>query len=105
MCWTSPLAAPQPGCGSGWSGLRSPATRARLPERSRAARRRSPQPPPTTDGRIASLGPDVIASGTYRLIFDTGGYLARLRGYGGVHRRYVQDAAFFPEVTVTFAVS
>ncbi len=54
------------------------------------------------DGRIASLGPDVIASGTYRLIFDTGGYLARLRG-GGCSE--TQDAAFFPEVTVTFAVA
>jgi 5-hydroxyisourate hydrolase len=51
-------------------------------------------------GRIAGLGPEVIASGTYRLIFDTGGYLARQRGNaaGGT-------GAFFPEVTVTFAVA
>jgi 5-hydroxyisourate hydrolase len=54
------------------------------------------------DGRIASLGPDVIAPGTYRLIFDTGGYLARQPGLGwsGAANR-----AFFPEVTVTFAVA
>jgi len=44
------------------------------------------------DGRVASLGPEAIAPGTYRLIFDTGGYSA---GTG----------AFFPEVTVTFAVT
>jgi 5-hydroxyisourate hydrolase len=58
----------------------------------------------TTDdgGRIASLGPDVIASGTYRLIFDTGGYLTRQRGDGSSQ---TPDAVFFPEVTVTFAVA
>jgi 5-hydroxyisourate hydrolase-like protein (transthyretin family) len=32
------------------------------------------------DGRVASLGPDAIAPGIYRLIFDTGGYLTRPRG-------------------------
>jgi 5-hydroxyisourate hydrolase len=51
------------------------------------------------DGRIASLGPEVIAPGTYRLIFDTGGYLARQPAGSG------SGAAFFPEVTVTFAVA
>ena len=51
------------------------------------------------DGRIAGLGPEVIAPGTYRLIFDTGGYLSRqLAGSGG-------GPAFFPEVAVTFAVA
>lgn len=53
-------------------------------------------------GRIARLGPDVIAPGTYRLIFDTGGYLARQDGD-------VADGSdtgpFFPEVTVTFTVT
>jgi 5-hydroxyisourate hydrolase len=53
-------------------------------------------------GRIASLGPDVIAPGTYRLIFDTGGYLARQPGDGSSG---AGNAAFFPEVTVTFAVA
>jgi 5-hydroxyisourate hydrolase len=54
------------------------------------------------DGRIASLGPEVVAPGTYRLIFDTGGYLMRQRGdsTGGAGAE-----AFFPEVTVTFMVA
>jgi 5-hydroxyisourate hydrolase len=58
----------------------------------------------TTDagGRIASLGPEVIEPGTYRLIFDTGRYLARRCGNSG---REAGNAAFFPEVTVTFAVA
>jgi 5-hydroxyisourate hydrolase len=54
------------------------------------------------DGRVASLGPEAIAPGTYRLIFDTGGYLTRQRGdpaSGG------GSGVFFPEVTVTFAVT
>jgi 5-hydroxyisourate hydrolase len=42
------------------------------------------------DGRVASLGPEALPAGTYRLIFDTGGYLAQ---------------AFFPEVTITFTVA
>jgi 5-hydroxyisourate hydrolase len=54
------------------------------------------------DGRIAGLGPDRISAGTYRLVFDTGGYLARQPGRNGTDTG--QDAAFFPEVTVTFAV-
>ena len=59
----------------------------------------------TTDanGRIASLGPAVIGPGTYRLIFDTGGYLARQRASAG-RASGPEIAAFFPEVTVTFAV-
>lgn len=53
-------------------------------------------------GRIASLGPEVVEPGIYRLIFDTGGYLARRRGGSGSG---TESAAFFPEVTVTFAVA
>jgi 5-hydroxyisourate hydrolase len=53
-----------------------------------------------TDGRIASLGPEVIAAGIYRLIFHTGGYLAGQHGGSGVG-----TAAFFPEVAVTFTVA
>lgn len=58
----------------------------------------------TTDagGRIAGLGPEDIAPGTYRLIFDTGGYLARQRGDSSSG---TDSAAFFPEITVTFAVA
>ena len=70
----------------------------------------------TTDagGRITSLGPEVVEPGTYRLIFDTGGYLARQRdgshGDSGSHgdtagENGTESAAFFPEVTVTFAVA
>jgi 5-hydroxyisourate hydrolase len=51
------------------------------------------------DGRIASLGPDVIAPGTYQLIFDTGSYLTRQGG------RETGTAPFFPEVTITFSVA
>jgi 5-hydroxyisourate hydrolase len=66
----------------------------------------------TTDagGRIAGLGPEVVEPGTYRLIFDTGGYLARQRkgsdsDGGGRSSGGTESAAFFPEVTVTFAVA
>jgi 5-hydroxyisourate hydrolase len=55
------------------------------------------------DGRIASLGPEAIAPGTYRLIFDTGDYLVRQRGDGASGAG--TGAAFFPEVTVTFTVA
>jgi 5-hydroxyisourate hydrolase len=57
----------------------------------------------TTDagGRIAGLGPEFVGAGTYRLVFDTGGYLARQRSNSGTGPA---EAAFFPEVTVTFAV-
>ncbi len=46
------------------------------------------------DGRIKSLGPDQLSSGTYRLGFDTGSYY-----------RAAGIETFFPEVTLTFAVS
>jgi 5-hydroxyisourate hydrolase len=55
-----------------------------------------------TDGRIAGLGPEVIAPGTYRLIFDTGGYLSRQRGEGA---SVAGTQVFFPEVTATFIVT
>jgi 5-hydroxyisourate hydrolase len=55
-----------------------------------------------TDGRIASLGPEVIAAGIYRLVFHTGGYLA---GQHGGSDSGTGPAAFFPEVTVTFTVA
>jgi 5-hydroxyisourate hydrolase len=42
------------------------------------------------DGRVSDLGPAVIQPGTYRLVFDTGGY------FGG--------EAFFPEAAVTFRI-
>jgi 5-hydroxyisourate hydrolase len=67
-----------------------------------------------SDGRIASLGPEVIAPGTYRLVFDTGGYLARQRGDKASSTEADADAAvgtdtgsdpFFPEVTATFTVA
>ena len=47
------------------------------------------------DGRAGDLGPAELDAGTYRLVFDTGGYFA---GQG-------DQAAFFPEVTVTFALA
>jgi 5-hydroxyisourate hydrolase len=46
------------------------------------------------DGRIRGLGPPRLPAGTYRLVFETGPYLA-----GQGHR-----AAFFPEVIITFAL-
>ena len=42
------------------------------------------------DGRVADLGPERLAPGTYRLRFDTGAY--------------ARGAAFFPEVVVAFVV-
>ena len=45
------------------------------------------------DGRISDFGVASLAEGTYRLVFDTGGYLAGAGDRG----------AFFPEVVVTFS--
>ncbi|WP_406233807.1 hydroxyisourate hydrolase [Nocardia sp. NBC_01009] len=45
------------------------------------------------DGRIGALG-GTLAAGTYRLVFDTGSYFARLR-----------VDSFFPEVSITFVVT
>lgn len=46
------------------------------------------------DGRVSALGPDALLPGDYRLEFATGGYLAR-----------TGSAAFYPRVTVDFAVT
>ena len=46
------------------------------------------------DGRIREIGPAHVPAGTYRFIFDTGGYFAA----GG-------RETFFPEVTITFSVT
>lgn len=44
-----------------------------------------------TDGRVRDLGPERLAAGVYRLIFDTGSYLG--------------PEAFFPEITVSFRIA
>jgi 5-hydroxyisourate hydrolase len=61
----------------------------------------------TTDsgGRVTSLGPERIGPGTYRLVFDTGGYQARQSRQGTDHAASVRETAFFPEVAVTFTVA
>jgi 5-hydroxyisourate hydrolase len=46
------------------------------------------------DGRVASLGPDRIGPGTYRLVFDTAGYFGR-----------TGRPCFFPEVSLSFVVA
>ncbi|BAK35227.1 5-hydroxyisourate hydrolase [Microlunatus phosphovorus NM-1] len=46
------------------------------------------------DGRIASLGPEVLPTGTYHVVFDTGAYFAG-RGVD----------TFYPSVTITIAVA
>jgi len=45
------------------------------------------------DGRIGDLGPETLASGTYRITFDTGGYFAK-----------TNTPTFYPEVTITFEI-
>ena len=45
------------------------------------------------DGRVKDIGPPRLPPGIYRLVFATAGYFAGL-----------DRPAFFPEVTVTFAV-
>lgn len=49
----------------------------------------------TTDaqGRVKDLGPERLASGTYRLRFNTGAYFAGLN-----------TETFFPEVSLTFTL-
>ncbi|MHC5795410.1 hydroxyisourate hydrolase [Lacisediminihabitans sp. FW035] len=44
------------------------------------------------DGRIASLGPDALTPGDYRLVFDTGSW------FGGAPN-------FFPRVTIDFTLA
>ncbi|WP_206787067.1 hydroxyisourate hydrolase [Amycolatopsis sp. MtRt-6] len=43
------------------------------------------------DGRVRDLGPETLAPGSYRLVFDTGTYLG--------------PDAFFPEVALTFRIT
>jgi 5-hydroxyisourate hydrolase len=45
------------------------------------------------DGRVAGLGPDLLESGRYRLVFDIEAYAER-----------TDRDRFFPEVSVTFEV-
>jgi len=45
------------------------------------------------DGRVAELGPDSLAPGTYRVVFDTGTYFARAGQRG-----------FYPEVAISFRI-
>jgi 5-hydroxyisourate hydrolase len=45
-------------------------------------------------GRVAELGPDDLAIGRYRLVFDTGPYFSA-----------TGDEAFHPQVTVDFEIS
>jgi 5-hydroxyisourate hydrolase len=62
----------------------------------------------TTDsaGRIASLGSEQVRPGTYRLVFDTGGYQARQSQQGSTDdAAMAPEVPFFPEVTVTFTIA
>ncbi|WP_033294794.1 hydroxyisourate hydrolase [Amycolatopsis jejuensis] len=43
------------------------------------------------DGRIRDLGPETLAPGGYRLVFDTADYLG--------------PQAFFPDITITFRIT
>ena len=45
------------------------------------------------DGRVASLGPDTLPAGEYRLEFQTGGYFAA-----------AARSTFYPRVTIDFVV-
>ena len=45
------------------------------------------------DGRVRDFGPDGLPPGTYRVVFDTGGYFARTGRRG-----------FYPEVAISFSV-
>ena len=47
------------------------------------------------DGRVRAIGPQRLEPGTYRLVFGTAEYFARLDQPG-------PRTAFFPEVAVTF---
>src|SRR5690625_2760732 len=45
------------------------------------------------DGRIGDLGPASLASGTYRITFDTGSYFAK-----------TNTPTFYPQVAITFVI-
>jgi 5-hydroxyisourate hydrolase len=53
------------------------------------------------DGRASGLGPQRLAPGTYRLVFDTAEYFA---GAGKGTEGGANRGAFFPEVAITFTV-
>jgi 5-hydroxyisourate hydrolase len=53
------------------------------------------------DGRASGLGPQRLAPGTYRLVFDTAAYFA---GAGKGTEGGANRGAFFPEVAITFTV-
>lgn len=46
------------------------------------------------DGRLRDLGPEVLDGGTYRLVFGTGDYFARLG-----------QETLYPEVAITFTLA
>ncbi|ARC58475.1 5-hydroxyisourate hydrolase [Frondihabitans sp. 762G35] len=46
------------------------------------------------DGRVATLGPDSLEPGAYRLVFDTAAYFAA-----------TSTPTFYPRVTLDFAVA
>ncbi len=52
----------------------------------------------SADGRISGFGVGAVPAGTYRLVFETGPYLA------ATHARAGGGEPFYPEVAVTFAV-
>ncbi len=45
------------------------------------------------DGRVRDFGPDGLPPGTYRVVFDTGGYFTRTGRHG-----------FYPEVAISFSI-
>lgn len=46
------------------------------------------------DGRVPDLGPDQLAAGTYRVVFDTAAYFERTGQKG-----------FYPDVTIAFELA
>lgn len=46
------------------------------------------------DGRLTSFGPSALATGTYRVSFDTGSYFSRR-----------DQHTFYPEVTISFSLT
>jgi 5-hydroxyisourate hydrolase len=46
------------------------------------------------DGRVASLGPDLLKPGVYTIVFDTAVYFAM-----------IDTASFYPNVTITFEIT
>jgi 5-hydroxyisourate hydrolase len=46
------------------------------------------------DGRVGELGPDELAAGHYRLVFETGAYFTALG-----------EQTFYPRVTIEFEIA